>query len=247
MIGRRSFDRPGRSICVDVGRPAAGDRAPAASASAVTAPLVSFIAAQISPIALLVPDEPSASCQPSARYVPANCWNSAATSVSASFQRLLATACRRGRSAACWRRSPPAGFRVRSPRSPRPMMHSVEPPPMSITRRSSPGLRRLRMGDAEVDQARFLAAGDDFDRMARARFPPASGTPAASRSWRTVLVAIARTRCGGMSRRRWPKRARHSQRALARRRGRGRPCASRPSARRTVSRRRSTTRSWPST
>ena len=37
------------------------------SAAAVIAPLVSFIAAQISPIALMVPDEPITSCQPSCR------------------------------------------------------------------------------------------------------------------------------------------------------------------------------------
>ena len=72
------------------------------------------------------------------------------------------------------------------------------------------GLRRLRMGDAEVDQARFLAAGHHFDRHGPARFPPAPGRPAARTAARTVLVATARTRCGGMSRMRWPKRARHS-------------------------------------
>ena len=44
-------------------------------------------------------------------------------------------------------------------------MNSVEPPPMSTTRRLL--LRgRQRMRDAEVDEARFLAAGDDLDREA---------------------------------------------------------------------------------
>ena len=40
-------------------------------------------------MALLVPEEPNASSQPRCAYTPANCWNSAVTSVSASFQRLL--------------------------------------------------------------------------------------------------------------------------------------------------------------
>ena len=49
-------------------------------------------------------------------------------------------------------------------------MHSVEPPPMSITSRSSSARRRLRVGNAEVDQAGLLAAGHDFDRMAERGF-----------------------------------------------------------------------------
>ena len=63
MIGRRSSDRPGRlmrSMC-----PAASRRSrTCGSASAVTAPLVSFSDAQISPMALLVPGR-------SERFVPA--------------------------------------------------------------------------------------------------------------------------------------------------------------------------------
>ena len=179
-------------------------------ASAVTAPLVSFIAAQMSPIALLVPDEPM-------RFVPAQGAVGAGELLELGGdlgQRLAAsassTACRRRRSAACVATQPSCRLSRSIASKPAPMMHSVEPPPMSITRRSSPGLRRLRVGDAEVDQARFLAAGHDFDRVAERGLRPASGTPAAARSARTVLVAIARTRCGGMSRRRWPKRARHS-------------------------------------
>ncbi|KAG1306795.1 hypothetical protein G6F62_015341 [Rhizopus arrhizus] len=52
-------------------------------ASAVIAPLLSFIVAQISLIALCVPEEPSASCQPSARYLLAKGWNSRPISASA--------------------------------------------------------------------------------------------------------------------------------------------------------------------
>ena len=66
MIGLRSADRPGRSMSSM--RSACSRRSRSCgSASAVTAPLVSFIAAQISPIALLVPDEPIASSQPRLR------------------------------------------------------------------------------------------------------------------------------------------------------------------------------------
>ena len=55
---------------------------------------------------------------------------------------------------------------------PLPMMNSVEPPPMSIT---SAVVLRLRQAvrDAEIDQARFLAPGDDFDREIPARARPA--------------------------------------------------------------------------
>jgi hypothetical protein len=45
------------------------------------------------------------------------------------------------------------------------MMNSVEPPPMSITRRCLPR-GGLPVRDAEVDQARLLAAGDDLDVVA---------------------------------------------------------------------------------
>ena len=48
---------------------------------------------------------------------------------------------------------------------PVPMMNSVEPPPMSITRRRCGGFRQ-RVRNAEVDQARFLAPGDHLDREA---------------------------------------------------------------------------------
>ena len=45
------------------------------------------------------------------------------------------------------------------------MMNSVEPPPMSMTRRGS-SRRRQHVRDAEVDEPRFLVAGDDVDREA---------------------------------------------------------------------------------
>ncbi len=138
MIGRRSLDRVGRlmsSMC----RARSSSSRSCGRAWAVIAPLLSFIAAQISLIALWVPDEPSASSQPSARYLAANGWNSALISVSASFQRFLLSlppgkkrrvlamqpACRLSRSSGCM---------------PLPMMNSVEPPPMSITSRRWPGL-----------------------------------------------------------------------------------------------------------
>ena len=138
MIGRRSLDRPGRSMRLMWSAWSRRSRT-CGSASAVIAPLVSFIAMQISLMDLCVPDEPSASCQPSARYRPANCWNSALISVSAMVhffldrrppgkkRRVLAMqpACRLSRSTGS---------------KPRPMMNSVEPPPMSITRRCWPGL-----------------------------------------------------------------------------------------------------------
>ena len=52
---------------------------------------------------------------------------------------------------------------------PRPMMNSVEPPPMSMTRRgSSDGRQHVR--DAEVDEARLLVAADDVDGEAERGF-----------------------------------------------------------------------------
>lgn len=74
-------------------------------------PLVSFIAAHISPMALCVPDEPIASCQPSALYWPANCWNSAPISVSASFHFFFDNL-PPGKTAACWQCIRPADSRV---------------------------------------------------------------------------------------------------------------------------------------
>ena len=65
------------------------------------------------------------------------------------------------------------------------------------------------VGDAEIDQARFLAAGHDFDRMAERGFGGGRNA-CGDASRRTVLVATARTRLGGRPRRRWPKRARQS-------------------------------------
>ena len=49
---------------------------------------------------------------------------------------------------------------------PRPMMNSVEPPPMSMTSRGS-SRRRQHVRDAEVDEPRLLVAGDDVDREAQ--------------------------------------------------------------------------------
>jgi hypothetical protein len=46
-----------------------------------------------------------------------------------------------------------------------PMMTSVLPPPMSHDQ-PAPGLVRHGVRHAEIDQARFLDAGDDFDRLA---------------------------------------------------------------------------------
>ena len=109
------------------------------SASAVIAPLVSFIAAQISPMALCVPEEPSASSQPSARYMPANCWNSAPISVSASFQRFF-DSLPPGKKRRVLAMQPTCRLSRSMCSKPRPMMNSVEPPPMSITSRSWPGL-----------------------------------------------------------------------------------------------------------
>ena len=138
MIGRRSLDRPGNWISSIFLAFSSSSRS-CGRASAVIAPLLSFIVAQISLIALCVPDEPSASCQPSARYLLAKGWNSRPISASASFQRFLLSlppgkkrrvlamqpACRLSRSRVCM---------------PMPMMNSVEPPPMSITSRRWPGL-----------------------------------------------------------------------------------------------------------
>lgn len=67
MIGRRSAARPGNWMSSMRLALSSSSRS-AGSASAVIAPLVSFIAAQISPMALCVPDEPIASCQPNALY-----------------------------------------------------------------------------------------------------------------------------------------------------------------------------------
>ena len=138
-----------------------------------------------------------ASCQPSAAVGRGELLELGGDLGQRLLPALLATACRRRRSAAWWRCSPSAGFRARSVSKPSPMMNSVEPPPMSITRRCLP-LRRLPVRDAEVDQARFLAAGRRLRCRGPARFPPAPGKLCGLRSWRTVLVAIARTRCGGM-------------------------------------------------
>ena len=69
----------------------------------------------------------------------------------------------------------------------------------------------LRVGHAQVDQAGFLAAGDHFDARGRARFPPASGTSAGCLSAaHRVGGERAHALASGMLRRRWPKRARHS-------------------------------------
>jgi hypothetical protein len=168
MIGLRSSDRPGRSMASMVSACSKRSRT-CGNATDVTAPLVSFIVAQISPMALLVPEEPNASFQPKARYVPANCWNSAETSASACFQRLreslpsakkrrvLATqpACRLSRSIAS---RPVADDEFRGPAA-------------DVDHQSQfAGLRRLRMRDAEVHQTRFFAAGHDFDRVAQRGF-----------------------------------------------------------------------------
>ena len=85
----------------------------------------------------------------------------------------------------------------------------------------------------------------DFSDPLRIRLAGAYPAACGERSWRTVLVASARTRCGGTLRMRWPNRARHSS-ARSRTSGFIPPLRSRPSAMRTVSRRRSTTRSCPS-
>ena len=57
----------------------------------------------------------------------------------------------------------------RSGSMPRPMMNSVDPPPMSMTSRGS-SRRRQHVRDAEVDETRFLVAADDVDRKAERRF-----------------------------------------------------------------------------
>ncbi|MCU7376002.1 hypothetical protein PEC18_35750 [Paucibacter sp. O1-1] len=48
-------------------------------------------------------------------------------------------------------------------------MNSVLPPPISMHRRRSLRFRQA-VGYTQVDQARFLAAGNHFDRMAQRRF-----------------------------------------------------------------------------
>ena len=47
-----------------------------------------------------------------------------------------------------------------------PMMNSVLPPPISMTRRR-PTIIGQGVGDAEIDQAGFLAAGDHGYRVAQ--------------------------------------------------------------------------------
>ena len=78
------------------------------------------------------------------------------------------------------------------------MISSVEPPPMSTTRRLS-SARRQRMRDAEIDEARLLAAGDDLDREAErlARLAQERGEFFAIRS---ALVPTARTASRGRPR-----------------------------------------------
>ena len=138
MIGRRSSDRPGRSIVVDVVGPQqalahlrqrlGGDRA----------------LGQLHRRADLA--DGLVGARRTQRLVPAQRAVGAGELLELGAdlgQRVLPALLRQlavaRRSGACWRRSRPAGSRVRCASKPRPMMNSVEPPPMSITSRSCPG------------------------------------------------------------------------------------------------------------
>ena len=106
-----------------------------------------------------------------------------------------ATSCRcarRERSASCSSRSPCRGSPSPWARSLLPMMNSVEPPPMSTTRRLCVG-HRQRVHDAEVDEARFLAAGDHLDRKAERRPRRARRNGPAFFATRSALVPTTRT------------------------------------------------------
>ena len=98
---------------------------------------------------------------------------------------------------------------------PRPMMNSVEPPPMSIDQPRL-GRRRQHVRDAEVDEARLLVAGDDVDRKPERRFRLRQECPRHCFATRKVLVATARTADGCSPDSRSRKRARHASAARAR-------------------------------
>jgi hypothetical protein len=100
--------------------------------------LLSFIVAQISLIALCVPDEPSASCQPSA----GTCWRRAGTRADLGqrvLPALLAQLAAGEEAAGAGDAAGLQAFALQGLHA-RPMMNSVEPPPMSITSRRWPGL-----------------------------------------------------------------------------------------------------------
>ena len=90
---------------------------------------------------------------------------------------------------------------------PSPMISSVLPPPMSTTRRL-PGSAARCVRDAEVDQARLLDAGDDFDGMTERLARPLEERLLAPRPAQRVgaddahLLACMSRRCAGRSARR---------------------------------------------
>jgi len=93
-----------------------------------------------------------------------------------------------------WRLSSSSGVRLS------PMMSSVLPRDVGTRRRSG---RSHRLSDARVDQARFLHAGDDFDRMAQG-FARAFQKTLACGAPRGGVCAHDANAIACMSRRRWP-------------------------------------------
>jgi hypothetical protein len=77
-------------------------------------------------------------------------------------------------------RNPCADFPAPGPRSRWPMMHSVEPPPMSTTR-CGVRIQGQAVGDAQVDQSGFFPTRHDLDLEAQGVHAPGRGSR--ERSW----------------------------------------------------------------
>ena len=154
------------------------------------------------------------------------------------------TACRPRRSAGCKPTQPRLqAFQLAAARIASPMTSSVLPPPMSTTRRL-PGSWRHGVATPGIDQARFLEARDDLDRMAqrlaRAFQEPSLAPRAAQRIGADDADAV------GVHVAQVAGRSAPGRRARARRRPRraGHPSSS-PAASRTISRSRSMMTSCP--
>ena len=127
-------------------------------------PLLSTISASAS----AVPDDANASCQCARSNWFAIASISARACVSAALNA-AAVSSPFGKKRCVMPTQPSFSESSRSGSMPRPMMNSVEPPPMSMTRRGAfDGGQHVR--DAEVDEPRLLVAADDVDREAERRF-----------------------------------------------------------------------------
>ena len=76
------------------------------------------------------------------------------------------------------------------------------------------GLARHRVRDAEIDEARLLDAGDDFDRVAERLARAIEECALAPRPAQRVGADDAHAARACMSRRRWPNRSQAGERAL---------------------------------